>query len=926
MTPTSRLALTLCALPSLLLAEGLPVEEIKRNTPVDFTKEIVPFLKQNCFACHNEKKAKADLNLESPAAMKVGGDSGPALVPGDIEESLVFTYAAHLEDDVMPPKKNKANAVDLTPKELGLLKLWIEQGGQGSSASILPGPTEWQPLDHVHSIYAVAISEDGRYAATGRGNRLYVYDLRMGELVAELGDSEHNLKTAHRDFVHTLAFNRDGLLASGGYRSVKLWSVEAVIPTQVSHDLKDVATALTTSPQAEFVVAGDSQGHISMQNLAALEKTQALKVHEGAVHAVLFDPKGQALLSTGVDKQLVRSAFPDKEPIKFALPAEGLSLAALEGGEKIAIGGADNVIRIVPQSALTAGNTPEFVEIKGHTGKVIALAAANAEGTQLASASEDGTVRIWDLAGKQIRQIGHGAPITAFAFDLAGNRLATGDATGMVRLWNAADGKKLLELQGDTDFDVAQQATTRIRDLTKRVADLRKKRMGEREKAWNDLKGKAKGEEDKVAAAKKDLEAKKADADKKQAEADRLNAEIKALEEKKDAGLAKAKEAAKKPLDEAKKAQEALVTAQRNLQNAERSRELNIKDTARAEERFKAAQTSSSQADAQLATAEEAVKAKETEKANLGSGAIKHLAFAPDGKALAVSAEKVALRLWSTATGLSLDTLRKEGTPTGVSYGATGKLVAALPDKNIVAWTKTKQWNKVRQIGDGITGEPFPDRVLAVAFDPSGQLLATGSGIPSRSGELRFWNVADGAPKGEIKKAHLDTITALSFSPEGDRIVSSSTDRYLKIHQVESKELIDQLEGHTNHVLDVAWSADGETLGSAGADHVAKLWTIESGKQKKTEGGFKKEITALAFLGDTETLVIGGGDKIVKSGGQNLPSVDDFVYDVASSADGATILAGGDLGVLRVWTAADRKLLFSFPSPTEKPDPETAAK
>jgi len=118
--------------------EGLPVAELKRDTPVDFAREIVPFLKKNCFARHNQKKAKADLNLESPQAMITGGDSGPALVPGKPMESLLFTYAAHLEEDPMPPAKNKTKAENLSPEQLALLKLWIEQGGKGTSA---PPPT-----------------------------------------------------------------------------------------------------------------------------------------------------------------------------------------------------------------------------------------------------------------------------------------------------------------------------------------------------------------------------------------------------------------------------------------------------------------------------------------------------------------------------------------------------------------------------------------------------------------------------------------------------------------------------------------------------------------------------------------------------------------------------------------------------------------
>ncbi|MFP6878400.1 MAG: c-type cytochrome domain-containing protein [Roseibacillus sp.] len=918
--------LAVLALSSIALSQdGLPVADLERDTPVDFAKEIVPFLKKNCFACHNERKSKADLNLESPQAMMTGGDSGPAIIAGKPMESLVFTYAAHLEDDPMPPAKNKSNANNLAPDQLALLKLWIEQGAKGTSASVLAGPTEWQPLDDMHAIYSVAISDDGRFAACGRGNRLYLYDLRSGTLEAVLHDPKVAPGTAHHDFVHSLAFSRNGLLASGGYRTVKLWERTTTPATRLAHTLPENATALATSPNGEWLAAGDGKGNVILQNLATPEKSPAAKLHSATVRAMVFSPDGKFLFSVSDDKTVVRAAFPDpKDSPTATLPSEALSLALLENGQKVAVGCADGIIRIIPISFFDLpqaerGTAPPPAEFKGHTAKVVALRALNEGGTQLLSASEDGSARTWDLAGKQVRQLAHGSPIVALAVHRGTNRIATAGGDGVVRIWNAPDGKKLSELQGDLDFDIRRTRTTQERDLRKRIAELRKKQLGEREKKWNELKEKSKTDAAKVAEALKDLAAKETVSLAKRAAAKVLHDEIAALEAAKDPGLGKAKERAKKPDEEAAKANNELVTAERTLRNAERTRDLTILDGTKAGQRFLATQAASAQADAVLATAEEAVKAREAEAATAGSGVLKSLAYSPDGQTLAVGAEKIGLRLWNAVTAQPLDILQKQGAATALIHGADGRLIAALPDKTLAVWKDSVRWSMTRQLGDASKPEPFPDRVLALAFHPRGHVLATGCGVPSRSGQLRFWRVQDGSAETAIVKAHLDTITGLAFSPDGHRIASASTDRFVKIHRVDSGELLDQLEGHTDHVLDVAWSADGETLASAGADHVAKLWSVDTRKQKKTETGFKKELSAIAFLGTSDNIVMGGGDKVVKAAGQNLAGIDTFIYGIAVSADGATIVTGGENGVLRIFRSSDRKQLHSFPPPGRTP-------
>src|SRR5436190_22405958 len=74
-------------------------------------------LAERCVRCHGPKRASGGLRVDSLAAMLEGGDSGPALVSGDPEKSLLIRRVAA---GAMPPQ-----AEPLTEKEIVLLKEWI---------------------------------------------------------------------------------------------------------------------------------------------------------------------------------------------------------------------------------------------------------------------------------------------------------------------------------------------------------------------------------------------------------------------------------------------------------------------------------------------------------------------------------------------------------------------------------------------------------------------------------------------------------------------------------------------------------------------------------------------------------------------------------------------------------------------------------
>ncbi len=88
-----------------------------------FEKRIRPLLVENCQECHGADKQKGSLRLDHQAGWKKGGDSGPALIPGKTDESLLWKAVNYTDRDLkMPPKKK------LSADQLADLKQWIAAG------------------------------------------------------------------------------------------------------------------------------------------------------------------------------------------------------------------------------------------------------------------------------------------------------------------------------------------------------------------------------------------------------------------------------------------------------------------------------------------------------------------------------------------------------------------------------------------------------------------------------------------------------------------------------------------------------------------------------------------------------------------------------------------------------------------------------
>src|SRR5262245_19227071 len=90
-----------------------------------FEKKIRPLLVQHCYSCHSSKaeKIRGQLRLDSREAILKGGSSGPVLVPGEPESSLLLKAVRHADEaPKMPPKEKEK----LTDAEIADLGAWVK--------------------------------------------------------------------------------------------------------------------------------------------------------------------------------------------------------------------------------------------------------------------------------------------------------------------------------------------------------------------------------------------------------------------------------------------------------------------------------------------------------------------------------------------------------------------------------------------------------------------------------------------------------------------------------------------------------------------------------------------------------------------------------------------------------------------------------
>jgi WD40 repeat protein len=525
------------------------------------------------------------------------------------------------------------------------------------------------------------------------------------------------------------------------------------------------------------------------------------------------------------------------EVATFRGPSGGRCVAYSPDGQSLAVASQDGTVRL-----WDVQTGQERAPLTGHKSYVTSV-GYSADGQSLASASGDGTVRLWDAATGRERAVlrGPATGVLSVAYSPDGLTLASGSEDGAVRLWDTATGKERATLAGRREkvWSVAFAPDGR----TLAIASFGTVRL------W----------------------------------------EVKTGQDR-------------TPLRDLTGAVHAVAFSPDGLTLATASSAFDVKQGAALPGEVRLWDVKTGQPRATL---------------NVDTAEVESVAFSPDGRTLASgsgispSSSEGKVWLWEVKTGQHRATLRGHtGAVTSVAFSPDGlTLASAAAEQTVRLWDVRP--GQERAILRGHTAS-----VHAVAFSPDGLTLASSAGDFADSPQknavpgdytARLWDVQTGQERAPLK-GHVDAVCSVAYSPDGLTLASGSDDKTVRLWDARTGRQRAVLNGHEGPVRAVAFSPDGALLASGSGDKTVRLWDAATGQPRATFQGHGASVTSVAFSPDGKTLA-SAADVVrlwdVKTGRERAPmnSSGTGILAVAFAPDGQTLAGSSYDQKVRLWDA-----------------------
>ncbi|QZZ22929.1 WD40 repeat domain-containing protein [Leptothermofonsia sichuanensis E412] len=494
----------------------------------------------------------------------------------------------------------------------------------------------------------------------------------------------------------------------------------------------------------------------------------------------------------------------------------------------------------------------ELHTLKGHTAGVSSV-HFSPDGRTLASASWDGTVKLWNRNGRNFLTLqGHPAAVSRVRFSPDGKTIASASWDKTIKLWSLA-GKVLHTLQGHTDAVYSISFSPDGKTLASASADKTVKLWSLEGRELRTLKG---------------HKAKVYDV--------RFSPDGKTLASASEDKTVKFWHLDGRPIS--------TFEGYYGLYGVDFSPD------------GKTIATVGQEFTVRLFT----LDGKELRVLKGHAAAILGISFSPDGKTIASASRDRTMRLWSLDDGRELRTLKgHRDWVNSVSFSPDGKTIASTSgDKTIKLWNL--EGRELRTLQGHVAA------VNGVSFSPDGKTIASASGDKT----IKLWNL-EGRELRTLQ-GHMAAVNGVSFSPDGKTIASASGDGSIKLWTLEGRKLR-TLKGHKDSVTGVSFSPDGKTIASVSWDKTVKLWTLE-GRELGTLQRHTDAVHSVSFSPDGKTIAFASGDKTVKLWtleGRELRTLQghtDEVYGVSFSPDGKTIASASEDNTVQLWSLEGEEL------------------
>ena len=304
-------------------------------------------------------------------------------------------------------------------------------------------------------------------------------------------------------------------------------------------------------------------------------------------------------------------------------------------------------------------------------------------------------------------------------------------------------------------------------------------------------------------------------------------------------------------------------------------------------------------------------------------GGLASVAFSPNGKRLASAGLDQTIKLWDAATGEEVLTLRGHLDHVwSLAFSPDGRqLVSASLEGTVRIWDATPLEDQPTP--EYLTLSGHDGAATAVAFHPTDRRLVSAG----TDGTVRIWDYLNGEPVETLQVAPSTTGVSVAYSADGRRLITASQGgeerrRPPTVWELATRKEICQLP--TTHMpTDVAFSPDGQCVASGGYDFQVRVWDATTATEKWAFADHSWPVLAVAFSPDGRHLASGSGDSTIRvydwKTGEKFPALQpqhaNRVADVAFSSDGKLLASASWDRTVKVWDATSWKLQHDLSHP-----------